>query len=61
MMAHGGYSQEIWADAALGAVDSVELLQFGIYREIKLEGWYNMLNAGYRFPAAAACDVFVTR
>jgi len=55
-MAHGGYGMEIWADAALGTIDAVELLQFGVYRGIELEGWYNMLNAGYRFPAQAACD-----
>jgi putative membrane-bound dehydrogenase-like protein len=56
MMAHGGYGLEVWADAALGTINAVELLQFGVYRGIELEGWYNMLSAGYRFPAAAACD-----
>jgi hypothetical protein len=56
IMAHGGYGQEIWADAALGTIHAVELLQFGIYRGIELEGWYNMLNTGYRFPAQASCD-----
>ena len=34
----------------------VELLQFGIYRGIGLEGWYHVLNAGFRFPVIAACD-----
>ncbi|MEY4939695.1 MAG: hypothetical protein RIQ93_1430, partial [Verrucomicrobiota bacterium] len=56
IMAHGGYGQEIWADAALGAISAVELLQFGVYRGIELDGWYNMLNSGYRFPAQAASD-----
>lgn len=56
MMAHGGYAQEVWADAALGTIHAVELLQFGVYRGIELQGWYDMLNTGYRFPAAAACD-----
>jgi putative membrane-bound dehydrogenase-like protein len=55
-MAHGGYAQEIWADAALGTIHAVELLQFGVYRGIELEGWYNMLNSGYRFAAQAASD-----
>ena len=54
--AHGGYGQEIYADAALGTVDAVELLQFGVYRGIGLEDWYHMLNTGYRFPCVAASD-----
>ena len=51
IMAHGGYSKEIYADAALGTLSGVEFLQFGIYREIGLTDWYHMLNTGYRFPA----------
>jgi putative membrane-bound dehydrogenase-like protein len=54
--AHGGYGLEIYADAALGTVNAVELLQFGIYRGIGLTDWYHMLNAGYRFPAVGASD-----
>ena len=55
-MAHGGYGQEIWADAALGTVSAVELLQFGVYRGIELQGWYTMLNSGYRFAALGSSD-----
>lgn len=54
--AHGGYSKEIFADVPLGAVDGVELLQFGIYRPVGLEGWYKALNMGFRFPALGASD-----
>lgn len=54
--AHGGYRQEIYADAALGAVNGVELLQFGIYRELGLADWYDMQSAGYRFPCIGASD-----
>ena len=54
--AHGGYSQEIYADFAQRATDGVELLQFAEYRGIGLAGWYRMLNVGYRFPAVGACD-----
>lgn len=54
--AHGGYDKEIYADAALGTVDAVELLQFGEYRGIKLQGWYDILNAGYRFACLAGSD-----
>ncbi len=54
--AHGGYAQEIWADAVLGATDGVELLQFGLYRGIGLEGWYHLLNLGLQFPAVGASD-----
>ena len=56
IMAHGGYGQEIYADVALGAVDAVELLQFGVYRPMGLAGWYDMLNSGYRFPSVGASD-----
>lgn len=54
--AHGGYSQEIYADFVQAATDGVELLQFAEYRGIGLAGWYKILNAGYRFPAIGACD-----
>jgi hypothetical protein len=54
--AHGGYGKEIYADFARQATDGVELLQFAEYRGIGLEGWYHILNAGYRFPAVGACD-----
>lgn len=54
--AHGGYAQEIYADAALGTVNAVELLQFGVYRGIGLADWYHILNTGYRFPAEGASD-----
>ncbi len=54
--AHGGYSREIYADFAQRATDGVELLQFAEYRGIALQGWYRMLNIGYRFPAVGACD-----
>ena len=56
IMAHGGYSREVYADAALGTLHGVELLQFGIYREIGLVDWYHILNSGYRFPAFGSCD-----
>jgi hypothetical protein len=54
--AHGGYAKEIYADYPLGTTDGVELLQFAVYRGVALEGWYHILNAGYRFPAAGASD-----
>ena len=41
--AHGGYALEIWADLVQRATNGVELLQFGIYRGIGLEGWYHVL------------------
>lgn len=54
--AHGGYEKEIWADYVLGGSDGIELLQFGIYRPIGLEGWYRILNIGFPFPALGASD-----
>ncbi len=58
---HGGYGRSnqyaaIYADAIQGNVDGVELLQFGIYREIGLADWYRLLNIGYRFPCLGASD-----
>ncbi len=58
---HGGYAQTmpyatIYADAIQGNVDGVELLQFGIYRELGLGDWYRLLNVGYRFPCLGASD-----
>ncbi len=54
--AHGGYAQEIWADLVQGTTNGVELLQFGIYRGIGLDGWYHALNCGFRFPGLGASD-----
>ena len=54
--AHGGYRQEVYADVALGALNAIELLQFGIYREVGLTDWYHMLNSGYRLPCVGASD-----
>lgn len=54
--AHGGYAQAIHADVAQGDVANVELLQHGVYRGIGLEGWYRMLNTGYRVSANGAAD-----
>lgn len=54
--AHGGYRQELYADVALGALNAIELLQFGIYREVGLTDWYHMLNSGYRIPCLGASD-----
>jgi hypothetical protein len=53
---HGGYANEIYIDFAQRATDGVELLQFAEYRGIGLEGWYHMLQCGYRFAALGACD-----
>jgi hypothetical protein len=54
--AHGGSSQEIYADVVLRKSDWVELLQFGGYRGIRLEGYYLTLNAGFRYPLNGASD-----
>ena len=59
---HGGYGQEIYADAVLGKSDLVELLQFGLYRpEIGLEGYYLLLNSGFRYPLGGGSDYPVCR
>ena len=59
---HGGYGQEIYADAVLGKSDLVELLQFGLYRpEIGLDGYYLLLNSGFRYPLGGGSDYPVCR
>jgi len=55
ILAHGG-EFSVWADAALGSVNALELLQMGIYRGPGLQGWYQILNSGYRFPVVGASD-----
>jgi hypothetical protein len=59
---HGGYGQEIYADVVLGKSDLVELLQFGLYRpEIGLDGYYLLLNSGFRYPLGGGSDYPVCR
>jgi hypothetical protein len=59
---HAGYGQEIYADAVLGASDAVELIQFGLYRpEIGREGYYLLLNSGFRYPLLGGSDYPVCR
>jgi hypothetical protein len=61
-LAHGGYHKQE-ADGLLlaGKMDFLELLQFGGYRSLGLEGWYDFLNIGYRLPMVGACDYPYTR
>jgi hypothetical protein len=59
---HAGYGQEIYADAVLGKSDAVELLQFALYRpEIGIDGYYLLLNSGFRYPLLGASDYPVCR
>ena len=59
---HGGYHREEADSLALrGKLDFLELLQFGDYLNLGLEGWYDFLNIGYRWPIVAACDFPYTR
>jgi len=48
-------AKEIPVGAALGAVDSIDLLPFG---EAVYELWYRLLNAGVKMSAGAGTDVF---
>ena len=59
---HAGYGQEIYADAVLGKSDAVELIQFGLYRpEIGRDGYYQLLNSGFRYPMLGGSDYPVCR
>jgi len=61
-LAHGGYHRQE-ADGLLLAdkMDFLELLQFGGYRSLGLDGWYDFLNLGFRLPIVGACDFPYTR
>jgi hypothetical protein len=43
----------IYMDAALGNIDFVEVMQFGV---LKTEAWYELLNAGLRVTGIAGSD-----
>ena len=59
---HGGYTR-MEADSLIlnHKIDFLELLQFGGYRGLGLDGWYDFLNLGYRLPIAGASDFPYTR
>ena len=61
-LAHGGYDRQE-ADGLLleNKMDFLELLQFGGYRSLGLDGWYDFLNLGFRLPIVGACDFPYTR
>ncbi len=54
---HGGYYR-LEADyiGLTGKSDFLELLQLGGYRGLGLDGWYDFLNLGYRWPIVGASD-----
>ena len=60
--AHGGsYHREADALGLAGKMDFLELMQFGGYRGLGLDGWYDFLNLGYRWPIVGASDFPYTR
>jgi hypothetical protein len=61
-LSHGGYHLQE-ADGLLldDKMDFLELLQFGGYRSLGLDGWYDFLNIGFRLPMVGACDFPYTR
>ncbi len=61
-LAHGGYHNTETDGLLLdGKLDFLELLQFGGYRSLGLDGWYDFLNIGFRLPIVGACDFPYTR
>lgn len=56
----GAYSAKgLPMDAALGRIDTLDVMGFGYAASLKL--WYRLLNCGFRLPAAAGTDVFLNR
>ncbi|MBW7998244.1 MAG: hypothetical protein FVQ81_17075 [Candidatus Glassbacteria bacterium] len=61
-LAHGGYHNTETDGLLLDdKMDFLELLQFGGYRSLGLDGWYDFLNIGFRLPIVGACDFPYTR
>ncbi len=61
-LAHGGYNNTETDGLLLDSkMDFLELLQFGGYRSLGLDGWYDFLNIGFRLPVVGACDFPYTR
>ncbi len=59
---HGGYDHKEADRLGLeGKMDFLELFQFGGYRGLGLEGWYDFLNLGYRWPIVGSSDFPYTR
>ena len=54
---HGGYYR-LEADyvGLTGKSDFLELMQLGGYRGLGLDGWYDFLNLGFRWPIVGASD-----
>jgi len=46
-------------DAALGRIDTMDVMGFGYNASVKL--WYRLLNCGFRVSAAAGTDCFLNR
>jgi hypothetical protein len=56
----GAYSAKgLPIDAALGHIDTVDVMGFGYDATLPL--WYKLLNCGFRLPAAAGTDCFLNR
>jgi hypothetical protein len=61
-LCHGGYHHQEADGVLLGdKMDFLELLQFGGYRSLGLDGWYDFLNIGFHLPIVGACDFPYTR
>jgi len=59
---HGGYDHMEADRLGLeGKMDFLELLQFGGYRGLGLDGWYDFLNLGYRWAIVGSSDFPYTR
>lgn len=56
-VAHGGtlsQSPTVLADTILGAVDFMEIANFGLW---PLDNWYRLMNCGYNLPPTAGTDL----
>ncbi|MCC7142005.1 MAG: CehA/McbA family metallohydrolase [Candidatus Eisenbacteria bacterium] len=51
-----GLGREIPVMAALGALDSYDIVSYGNAGDVQVADWYRLLNCGFRIPASAGTD-----
>lgn len=56
-----GHGRELPIDVALGAIDALDIYSYSNLHRIEFQLWYDLLNHGFRIPAAAGTDASVNR
>lgn len=56
-----GHGRELPIDVALGTLDALDIYSYSNLNRIEFQLWYDLLNHGFRIPAAAGTDASVNR